>query len=270
MSDNQIVDLVVAAPIVAPVIEAPVVAPLVTIEAPVQAVEAPAVETTPVVETPVSEPVKPSETLLGEDPKVQPEIKPAEADKPVEGEQPKTEEVKSEEPAPTPVYDAFTLPEGVTLDDARVKEFTDILSDLETKAKGVDHTLFQEFGQKAVDFHVNEVKSAVEGVTKLYQTTWEKQKTDWKDAFLKDPEIGGNKFQTTVDSALTFIRTHGGTEEQQKEFRNLMETSGLGNHPAMIRILAKAGSAMSEGTPLAANKPLSPPKSKTATLYGGK
>lgn len=272
------VDNVELIPPVAPVVEALVVeAPQSLTEAPTAPlVEAPVAET-PVVETPVSEAVKAPETVLAEaldkapvepvkeetKPPVVEEVKPEEVKPPEE----KAEEGKTDEPAPPPAYDAFNIPEGVTLDDSRVKEFTGILGEFEQNSKA-DHALVQEFGQKAVDFHIGELKRAVEDVNKYYQTSWEKQKTDWKDSFLKDPEIGGNRFQTTIDSALSFIRTHGGTDEQQKEFRNLMETSGLGNHPTMIRILANAGQAMSEGRPLSAQKPVTPIKSKTATLYG--
>jgi hypothetical protein len=251
---------VIATPAPAAVVETPTVAPV--------TVEAPKVETAPVVEPvkvePVVEAPKPPETVLAEaldkDKKPDSEVKP---------EEKKTEEGKSEEPAPPPVYDAFKLPDDLKPDTERMKGFTDILGQFELDTKA-DHAKVQELGQKAMDLYVLEVKNAAEDITNLYKTTWEKQKITWKEAFLKDPEIGGNRFQTTVDSALGFIRTHGGTAEQQTEFRNLMESSGLGNHPAMIRLLANAGKAMSEGAPLAATKPVSVKQSKVATLYGEK
>lgn len=257
--------------------EAPV-AP-VTVEAPVVAQT---VETSPVASpeasTPLVAPDKPV-TVLAEaldtpqpdkpapvDPKT--EVKTVEPPKPASEDAVEKTEGQSDEPAPPPVYDTFTVPEGVTLDTERVEKFTAILSDLELTGK-VPHEFAQQFGQKAVDFHVQEVQRVADDVAKLYQTTWERQKTEWKDTFLKDPEIGGNRFQTTVDAARNFIRTHGGTPEQQTEFRNVMETSGLGNHPAIIRLLSRAGMAMEEGRPLAATKPVSAPKSKVNTLYGG-
>lgn len=261
--NNQVAAAVIEAPAVAVVEAAPVVQTV--------------VETAPVATVEVVAPQ--SETVLGEalaapEPvKVTEEIKTIEEVKPpVVSEENKVLEGQSEDPAPPtpPTYEPFTMPEGITLDAERVGKFTEILSELELGAKGIDHTLVQQFGQKAVDFHVQEVQRAVEDVTKVYQTAWEQQKTDWKDSFLADPEIGGNRFQTTVDSARNFIRTHGGTPEQQTEFRSVMETSGLGNHPAIIRLLANAGRAMEEGRPLAATKPVSQSKSKTATLYGGK
>lgn len=243
---------------------APVVPVAAVVETPV---------TPPVIETPVvvAQEAAPVETVLGEALKpVEPVVAPVEI--PPIAEAPKADATKTEgdqsvEPAPPPKYEPFKIPEGFQADQERLTKFTDLLGDLEVKGKA-EHSFVQEFGQKAVEFHLNEVKNTVDSLTKLYQTTWENQKLAWKDQFLKDPEMGGNKFQTTIDSALTFIRTHGGTAEQQAEFRSLMETSGLGNHPVMIRLLAKAGRAMSEGTPLAATKPVQPPKSKTQTMYG--
>lgn len=242
-----------------PAVEAATVAPVV--ETTPVTTETSVVETLPVVETLLSEALKPEPAPVVEP--VQEPIKTAET---AEIKETKTEG-QSEETAPPPVYEAFTLPEGVTLDEGRVKQFTDVLSDFELKNK-VDHKLVQELGQKAVDIYLNEVKQAIEDVTKFYQTSWEKQKNDWKTAFEKDPEIGGNRQDSTIQSALSFIRTHGGTAEQIAEFRQVMDTSGLGNHPALIRLFANAGRAFSEGTPLAATKPAIQPKSKVATLYG--
>jgi hypothetical protein len=210
-------------------------------------------------------------TVLGEALTDKPAEAPVTETKPAEGSEApveqKNEGGQSDETAPPPKYEPFTLPEDVKLDDKKLGEFTSLLAELETSGKA-SHEAVQAFGQKAVEFYVNEVKDVVNNITKVYQDAWDKQKVTWKEQFLADPEIGGNRFQTTVDSALTFIRTHGGTAEQQQEFRNLMETSGLGNHPAMIRLLAKAGEAMSEGKPLVATTPVSAPKSKVSTMYG--
>lgn len=256
---------------VTPVVESAPVTPTVT------PVESPAV----VTEAPVAVeiPIAPESTSIVGDALAAPEVeKPIEV-KPPEGEQPKVEgepdkpaeenkpEGQSDEPAPPPTYEAFTIPDDVSLEPERLKEFTDILGEFEGKTKA-DHAFVQEFGQKAVDFHVSEVKKTVEALNRSLAESWENTKTEWKDSFMKDPEIGGNRWQTTVDAASSFIRTHGGTAEQQSEFRKLMDMSGVGNHPAMIRLLASAGRAMSEGRPLAASSPVSPPKSKVATMYG--
>lgn len=267
--DNLAVPVTSVEPVVAPVI-APVVDNSPVTPAPVAAVEAPApapvVEAAPVV-TPTPEPVleapKAPTTLLSAEPvSVVAPVEPVQAAPEV-----KNEGGQSDEPAPPPKYEPFKVPEDVKLGDTELGEFTNLLAELELSGKA-EHAVVQQFGEKAVNFHVNEVRKAVDAIHQHNIDTWEKTRTEWKESFLKDPEIGGNRFQTTVDAAQTFIRTHGGTPEQQTEFRQIMETSGLGNHPAMIRMLANAQLAMNEGRIVSAVVPPAAPKSKVTTLYG--
>jgi len=213
----------------------------------------------------------PAPSMLGEaleTPEVKESAKASkDGETPPEAEAPKDEGGQSVEPAPPPKYDAFVFPEGVSLDETRVGELTNLLSALELEGKA-DHAKLQETGQKLVDLYISESKAAVEKLTEHYNNAWEQQKTDWREATTKDPEFGGNRLQTTLDAASTFIRTHGGTKEQQAELRSLMDSSGLGNNLAVIRLFATAGKNMSEGRPLAAPKPVSQPKSKVKALYG--
>lgn len=265
------------APVVedAPVVETPVVAPVETVQvdpAPVENTPAPVVETPS--ESVVEAPKKDDPTLLGETKESDPA--PVVETPPVE-EAPKVEETvvetkeggQSEEPAPPPSYEAFQVPEDVQLDSERITEFTKLLSDLEVTGRA-DHAAMQEFGQKALDFHVNEQKKLVETITKTQVETWEKTVLGWKDETIADPEYGGNRIQTTLDSANQFIRTYGGPAEQQKELREILNVSGIGNRLAVVRLFANAGKALSEGRPLAASTPVSAPKSRTATMYGPK
>lgn len=175
----------------------------------------------------------------------------------------------SDEPAPPPSYEPFSLPDGVTVEPERLGAFTGLLGQFESDAKA-DHAKVQEFGQQLVDYHIAEVQSAIERQRQSYEAAWNRQRQSWKETFLADPELGGARFQTTVDAALNFIRTHGGDDAQQAEFRQLMDSSGLGNHPAMLRLLANAGMAMREGQPLAATTPVQPPRSKLEKMYGRK
>lgn len=275
-------ELIAAAPPkvpVMPVAEA-APAPVAPAVAPSPAPAAPEPAPAPVVEqaTPVVETAKP-QTLLGEDAPAPAEAPKPDATTPPEAAPPekaldgtvKPEEVvqdgsKSDEPAPLPTYDAFTLPEGVALDSDRIGNFTKLLGEYETGAK--DHAATQALGQQLVDFHVSEIQQATQRVGEYYQAAWDKQKVDWKDDFMKDPDIGGNRFQTTLDNANRFIRTHVGSEDEQVAFRKLLEDSGLGSHKVMIKALARAGSAMKEGVPLAAPAPAQGPKSKVNAMYG--
>lgn len=242
------------APVAAPVEVAPVVAPAAVAPAPAP-VSTPAAEAAP---APVEATPAPSTTVLGDALKPAP-VEPTPAPAPiVEGQ--------SAEPAPPPTFEPFTLPEGATLEPERIGDFTNLLGAFEGQTKA-DHAAVQALGQQLIDRHVSEVQRVVAEVHKANVNAWDNLKTTWKDQFLSDPEIGGNRWQTTVDSATNFIRTHGGTEVEQAEFHHLMNESGLGNHRVMIRILARAGLAMSEGRPLAAQAPTMQ-LSKTQKLYG--
>lgn len=196
------------------------------------------------------------------------DAKPAEEAKKPDAEPKKEEAAQSVEPAPLPTYDPFKLPEdlGITYEEAGLGEFTKELAEFQVKTKA-DQKEMQAFGQKLIDRHVSELRTTVNRLNDFYMNEFEKQKAEWRDAFEKDPELGGNRRDTTISSALEFIRTHGGTPEQQKEFRTLMDQTGVGNHPAMIRILAQAARAMSEGKPLPAAKPVQT-QSKVAKRYG--
>lgn len=274
MTDTTTAPAVTTTELPAAPVAAPAVAPVVAPTASPTTSTAPPVESPPAAVAPLQPPEAPippaapaevpavvaATSLLGAEPEAKKEDKPAEVK--VDAEK-KEEGGQSGEPAPLPVFEAFKLPEGFSPDDAKLGEFTKELAEFETATKA-DHAMLQAFGQKLVDRHIAEVQR----LNDFYKTAFEKQKTDWKDSFEKDPEIGMNRTETTLAAAREFIRTHGGTPEQQKEFRDLMTSTGVGNHPAMIRMFSKANVAYAEGKPLPGTKPPSAPTSKVERRYG--
>lgn len=215
------------------------------------------------------------ETPLGTDPEAPkdepvPEVK---VDQSAEEENPsdpkKEEPSQSAEPAPLPTFESFKLPEGISPDQDGFSHLNKMLGEFEIKT-GASHEEVQSFGQNLVDRHVAHLQDTIKKVSDAWTQNWEDQKKNWFESFKSDPEIGGNRMDTSLSAARQFIRTHGGTPQQQQEFRELMNVSGVGNHPAIIRMLAKASSAMSEGRPLPASSPVSEKKGRAATLYGGR
>lgn len=223
-----------------------------------------------VTETPPG--AKPSPSLLTENTEEATEVKAPKAEtknetkanEPTETNQ--TEGSQSEEPAPLPTYEEFKAPEGVTLDAERIGNFTKTLAEFELKTKA-DHAEVQALGQQLVERYAAEEKKSIETYNASLLDAWEKQKNDWKESFEKDPEIGGNRKDTTINAALEFIKTHGGTEEQKKEIHQLMDQTGVGNHPAILRLFAKAMANIGEGKPLPATRPVMQ-KSKYEKFYG--
>lgn len=193
------------------------------------------------------------------------------ADKPGEktAEEPKATEGQSDEPAPLPAYDPFTLPEGTAFDEGRMGDFTKLLGEFENSKP--DHEGFQKFGQGLVDFHIAEIGEALKRQEQSYVQSWNQRKTDWVKQFEADPEMGGNRKETSLREAKEFITTHGGSQEHIDAFYEMLKETGAEAHPAMVRFLLNVSNSSSFRTPqqLAANKPADTKlMSKVAKRYG--
>ena len=146
-----------------------------------------------------------------------------------EGTQTTTTEATGEKPADTPaeiVYE-FTAPEGVTLDQARVEEFTALAKDLKLPA---------EKAQALVDMATKvEVQRAEQ---------FEALKATWADEIAKDKVLGGDKLTETLATAKKVYSLL--PAEEATSFKAMLDASGFGNHPSMVRLLHAVGKALSE------------------------
>ncbi|MDE2233448.1 MAG: hypothetical protein KGJ90_05055 [Patescibacteria group bacterium] len=203
---------------------------------------------------PIEFDIKPAESVLSK-----PEDEKAEDVKPAE-------EVKQEEtkPVEVPTYSDFELPEGISFDKDRLSEFTKLLGEFELDSKA-DHAKVQGFAQSMIDRHIEEL-------AKFQQTNlqkWEDEKSAWAKDFQSDEEIGGKRAQASIDAAHKFIRTHGGSDEQQKELYDILARTGLNNHKSIIRIFAKAANATLLSEPTVKAAPLNPAViAKEERFYG--
>lgn len=167
-------------------------------------------------------------------------------EKPKEGSTLKEEvktEAKTEEKVETskvelPTYEAFTLPENVTLAKEPLDAFSKILGEIEVGK--LDHAGMQAAGQKLIDLAAKNTVDTVNRLNDYYVNIHETQKKDWFEASKKDPELGNGDDKVFADIASNLrssIDNYAGTSEQQKEFRTLMKDTGVGNHPALLRML---------------------------------
>lgn len=199
---------------------------------------------------------KPTEEKKADGAEKQPEVK-------------KEEVSQSDEPAPLPSFEPWAIPEGVEIDQAKLGEFNNDLAQFAVEAK-VDAKLLQGLGQKLLDRHLANAQAVAQQIADAYDKVWKDQTKSWYEQFTKDPEIGGERQEKTTAAAREFIRKHGGTAEQQAEIRTLMQRTGIGNHPAVIRLFAKATANLSEGKPVPAGKPPGQPQSRKNKFYGSK
>lgn len=129
-------------------------------------------------------------------------------------------------------YADFKLPDGLKLDDAAIKEATGVFKEL---------GLSQESAQRLVDFHAKQLQAVAEGPINAYI----EMKKGWGDevtkTYGKDIEPGGKHF-TSV----------GGLLEQlgpaETPFREAMDVTGIGSHPAFVAAFIKLAEMLGSGT----------------------
>lgn len=260
----------VAAPAPAPTAPAPAIAApspppsaqvsSATVPEPVASPAAP-VAATPAPAEPKPAALEPPPSLLSDAGKKPDVAAPAPADAP---KAPETA------PAPLPTYEAFKAPEGVELDAGQVGKFSEVLGKFEQTSKA-DHAAMQQFGQQIIDMYVAEQQR----VAKAQFDSWVQTRDGWKSQFMNDPDIGGNNQKATLQACGAMIEQFGGTAEQIAELRTAFRMTGMGDHPALIRLLSNIGKMMGEGRPVPATVPKTPtaiPKSQRRyanSLNGG-
>lgn len=129
-------------------------------------------------------------------------------------------------------YEAYKLPEGVQVDEALLGEFNTVAKEL---------GLTQAQAQKLVDLQAKTAAAGEAGRAEFLEQALKAQSDKWVNEIKSDPELGGAKFDATVSTAVKAISTFFGDD-----FRQLLNDSGIGNNPALIRGMHKIGLAISE------------------------
>ncbi len=132
-------------------------------------------------------------------------------------------ETKPAEPAVPEAYE-FAMPEGVQLDHAAADEFSVIAKELK---------LDQATAQKVADVGAKMAQRQIEAHVKQVEA--------WAESVKTDKEIGGDALPENLAIARKALDAFG-----TPELKDLLNASGLGNHPAVIKAFYKAGKAISE------------------------
>jgi|DEB0MinimDraft_10_1074344.scaffolds.fasta_scaffold54939_2 hypothetical protein len=163
-----------------------------------------------------------------------------------EGASTEENQPSEDEAAKAPDDYEFSMPEGVTIDDAT-------LGDLKTLSK--DLGLSQEQAQKIADLGVQQSQRWAE-----QQVEYAKQvREEWAEQVKVDKEIGGMSMDETLSTARQALKAYG-----TPELVNLLNETGLGNHPEMIRAFSRIGKTIGDDSVVPggrnSNEPLDPAK----------
>ncbi len=134
-----------------------------------------------------------------------------------------------DKPAGAPeAYEDFTLPEGMEMDVEVLGAFKNLAKEL---------NIPQAKAQQLIDFQTQLATKQAEE----YQAAVVKQSQEWAASIKNDPEIGGENYEKSVASAIKVIQSFG-----DPALTELLNQSGLGNHPALFKFCHRISAAISE------------------------
>lgn len=133
-------------------------------------------------------------------------------------------EAKAQEPAPAI---ELKLPDGVEASPA-LEQFKTLAPKLGLKSEGA---------QQLVDLFLQTQAQQSEAAA----TQREQQSKGWIEAVKADKELGGGNLNATTKIASDAVRAFGGDELIQ-----VLNATGLGNHPALVRAFYRAGKQLQE------------------------
>jgi hypothetical protein len=164
---------------------------------------------------------------------------------------PDAQAAKPDEAAKPDVPESYDLqmPEGVELDTAAAKEFTDLAKELK-----LDNGTAQKFAGIAASMAQRQMQAHADLVS------------GWAEQVKTDKEIGGDKLDQNLAVARKAIDAFG-----SPELKAVLESTGLGNHPAVVKAFFKAGKAISDDVMVAGAASRSAVgRDAAAVLYGSK
>lgn len=147
-----------------------------------------------------------------------------------------------------PIEYTFELPEGVTMADETLEGLKTLAGDLK---------LDQESANKVKDLGVEMLKKW----EATQSDALEAVRTEWAEQSKADAEIGGAKFAENLAGAKAAMDKFA-----TPELTALLNESGLGNHPEMIRLFWKLNAQISDDSLVAGNAAPAP-RSRAEIMY---
>lgn len=148
---------------------------------------------------------------------------------------------KSVDKAPE-TYADFTMPEGRTINKEALGEATTLFKEL---------GLNQESAQKLIDFATkNQISTESAG-----QTAYNAMREGWRSEVLKDTTLStGTDLKPEVKQSIGRAIDSLGTE-LGPQFRQILDISGLGDNPTVVKAMYEMSKFVTEGRPVVGGGP---------------
>ncbi len=159
-------------------------------------------------------------------------------------------------PVAVPEKYELTLPEGITLDAAGLELATPVFQEL-----GLSNEQASKLAPVAAQW-AQSIRDQGQSAMLAEVAT---QRAAWANEAKGDPEIGGANWDASAGIAAKALDSLGFVKGSP--FRSLLNDSGLGNHPEMIRAFVRVGKAIGEDGDFVRGDAAAPVKSVAHTLY---
>ncbi len=155
---------------------------------------------------------------------------------------------------------ALDMPEGFTLDGDTLAEADPVFREM-----GLSNDAAQKLVPVAAGFGRRMFDAGLKQAGDRLMSDAATTRREWADAFEADPEFGGpNRARTLSEAARAF--DHYGLKAGEG-LRQLLDESGLGNHPDLIRFVAQIGRDLGEGS-FERGDAVRQPRAAEQKLYG--
>ena len=144
-------------------------------------------------------------------------------------EQKKPDEKKDQKPEGAPEKYEFKAGKNGELDQEALKGFEPLAREL---------NLTNEQAQKMVDLYGEKLLPQIQ---KQQTEAWQKTTEQWAADVKADKEIGGDKLVSSLSVAQRALDQFG-----TPELKEYLNSTGLGNHPELVKAFVKIGKSMSE------------------------
>lgn len=145
----------------------------------------------------------------------------------------KAPEAPAEDKPNAPETYEFKAPEGRAFDSEVIAEYSKVAKELNLSQEAAQRVL-DAVGPKLAERQAAQIEAV---------------RTGWADSSKADREFGGERLSENLSVAKKALDAFGTTE-----LRSLLNESGLGNHPEVIRFMFRAGKAISEDSMVTGSK----------------
>ncbi len=204
-----------------------------------------------------AQPAEPAGSLLGD------QIQQPEPGATPDADKPNPDAPKPDEQEATgapEAYEAFTMPEGQELDENALPMVQDLFKELGLPQDKAQQVLDKLLEIDAARQPTPEQQQAYQ--TEMYQKGIEALNAKWADECRALPDIGGDKFNESLEIASSVM-----VKFATPELRGFLNNSALGSNPEFFKFIHAIGSAMKDDTMEHGGEPSKGPLSLEQRLW---